>query len=91
MTELECQNVFALLSQYLAQELPPEACEELERHIEDCAPCVKFIDSLKKSVALGRSYRPDMDVPQATPQVKEALRKAYAQALKREGSSELKA
>jgi anti-sigma factor RsiW len=83
MTERECQNVFALLSQHLDGELPAETCEELERHIQDCGPCVEFVESLKKTVALGRRYEPGVDTPQPTPEVKEALRKAYAQAMKK--------
>jgi anti-sigma factor RsiW len=81
MTERDCQSVFALLSEHLEQELPAESCEELERHIQDCAPCVEFVESLKKSIALGREYQPPVTAPPLAPTVKESLKEAYARML----------
>jgi predicted anti-sigma-YlaC factor YlaD len=81
MSNQDCQSVFALLSQYLDRELPVAECEELERHIRDCGPCVDFIDSLKKAVVLGREYRPEVEVPAITPPVRESLKAAYERML----------
>lgn len=53
-----CRRVFALLSEYLDVELPPEACQEIEAHIAGCPPCVEFADSLRKTVSLCRRYEP---------------------------------
>jgi len=53
-----CREVFALLSDYLNLELPPEACEEIEAHIAGCSPCVEFAESLRKTVDLCRQYQP---------------------------------
>jgi anti-sigma factor RsiW len=75
--ERDCQSVFALLSEHLDQELPAESCDELERHIQDCAPCVEFVESLKKSIVLGRGYKPPVEVAPLTPEVKESLKEAY--------------
>lgn len=52
--KLDCQTIFALLSEYLDAELPAATCEEISRHIAGCAPCVEFVESLKKSIALCR-------------------------------------
>ncbi len=52
-----CKEVFALLSAYLDLELPPDACREIETHLSGCPPCVEFVESLKKSVALCRQYQ----------------------------------
>ena len=86
MKENECRDVFARLSELLDQELPEATCQELERHIENCPPCVEFVESLKKSVALHRTYRPAADAPQLSPEVKEALREAYERMLAARGS-----
>lgn len=48
----ECRQIFALLSQYLDQELPARSCEEIRAHLADCPPCIEFLDSLKKTVTL---------------------------------------
>jgi RNA polymerase sigma-70 factor (ECF subfamily) len=81
MTEKECKNVFALLSEHLDGELPPATCDELEKHIQGCAPCVEFVESLKKSVALGRTYTPAGEPPQLSPDVKRSLQEAYERML----------
>lgn len=73
----DCSSIFALLSEYLDRDLPPADCEELERHIQACEPCVAFVDSLKKSVALGHSYAPSVEVPELAPETKQSLREAY--------------
>jgi len=56
--DARCKEVFALLSDYLNLELPPEACQEVESHIAGCAPCVEFAASLRKTVELCRQYEP---------------------------------
>ncbi len=59
-----CKEVFALLSQYLDLELPPESCQEIEAHLSGCAPCVEFVNSLRKTIELCRAYEPsEMPAP----------------------------
>jgi anti-sigma factor RsiW len=52
MTPEECREIFALLSEYIDGELPPDLCERIGRHISDCPPCVQFVESLRKSTDL---------------------------------------
>ena len=88
MNQRDCNAIFAMLSKYLDQELPPATCEELERHIRDCAPCVAFVDSLKKSVRLCRDYKADVEAPPVSPHVKQTLKEVYERMLSsREKSS----
>lgn len=58
---LRCRQMLARLSDYLDGELPPSLCERLERHLDDCPPCVVFVATLKKTIgsvkAVGRSGR----------------------------------
>jgi len=86
MKENDCQDVFARLSELLDRELPAGTCEDLERHIENCPPCVEFVESLKKSVVLHRTYRPAADPPQLSREVKQALRNAYERMLAARGA-----
>ncbi len=58
MTKLECQEVFARLSEYIDGELPEDLCTELSKHIDGCAPCVEFVESLRKAKALCREFPP---------------------------------
>jgi len=84
----KCKEVFALLSDYLDLELPPDACAEIETHLAGCAPCVEFAESLRKTVELCRQYQPK-ELPerisrQAREQLLEAYRKAIANRYARE-------
>lgn len=73
----ECRAVFELLSQYLDRELPAETCEELERHIADCPPCVAFVDSLRKSVRLGQQYHGAVEPVPLADDVRRQLEQVY--------------
>lgn len=53
----DCKEVFALLSQYLDLELPPDSCQEMEAHLAGCPPCIEFAESLRQTVALCRQYQ----------------------------------
>jgi anti-sigma factor RsiW len=76
---LSCQQIFALLSEYLDAELPPDVCEKLSGHISGCAPCVEFVQSLRQSVELCRQFRPDALPPPLADEVKARLKQAYAE------------
>jgi anti-sigma factor RsiW len=81
MRDQDCEAIFARLSEYLDKELPAATCEELERHIQNCEPCVAFVNSLKKSVGLHRACVPMADPPTLSPAVKQSLREAYQRML----------
>ena len=76
-----CKEVFALLSQYLDVELPPDACEQIEKHLADCPPCVEFADSLRKTVELCRSYRSEAMPRPLTEQARTELENAWKRML----------
>lgn len=76
-----CKEVFALLSDYLNLELPPEACKEIETHLAGCAPCVEFAESLRKTVELCRHYRPTELPAPLEQQARKQLLEAYGKML----------
>jgi len=84
MNVSDCESIFAVLSTYLDGELPPADCEQLERHIRDCAPCVEFVNSLSKTIRLGRQYRPEEPAPPIPPDVKQNLESLYRSMLARQ-------
>lgn len=47
-----CKEMLDKLSDYIDGELDPQMCKDLERHMQDCNPCLFFIDSLKKTITL---------------------------------------
>lgn len=46
-----CLDLLEKLSEYLDGDLPPSICEEIEAHIADCEPCVRFVRSLRNTVS----------------------------------------
>ena len=87
MTENECARVFALLSEYLDQELPAATCDELEQHLGGCPQCIEFIHSLKRSIELCRQYGGCRNETQIDPNVMEGLRRAYTEMLSKKRMS----
>ena len=73
----DCKQVFALLSEYLNLELPPEACRDIEHHLEGCPPCVEFVESLRKTIDLCRSYAPAEIPPPLGAKARADLEQAY--------------
>ena len=85
MSPDECREVFEALSEYIDGELPADTCRQIEMHIADCAPCVEFVDSLRKSVRVFRDFRPAENPPPLDAEAKERLAKAYRDMLARRG------
>ena len=51
---MSCRELFERLSEFVDGELPPEICEEIQRHMDGCSPCVAFANTLKKTADLCR-------------------------------------
>jgi anti-sigma factor (TIGR02949 family) len=47
-----CVEMFEQLSEYLDGELPEDVAERMRRHVEDCDPCVRFVESLRRAVRM---------------------------------------
>jgi hypothetical protein len=76
-----CKEIFALLSDYLNLELPPDACKEIETHLAGCPPCIEFTESLRKTVELCRHYRPAQLPEPLGKRAREELLDAYQKML----------
>lgn len=73
----KCKEVFALLSDYLNLELPPDACASIESHLNGCPPCVEFLESLRKTIELCRHYTPSELPAPLGEQARQELLAAY--------------
>jgi anti-sigma factor RsiW len=80
---LTCPDIFSRLSEYLDGELPDDLRAEMQAHIEECAPCVEFVKSLRKSIELCREVKQTAVVPERPPaECIEAMRAAYLEKLR---------
>jgi anti-sigma factor (TIGR02949 family) len=84
----DCKRIFAMLSQYLDFELPPEACDEIKNHLEGCSPCVEFAQSLRKTVELCRQYQPSTMPQPLSAAVRGELERAWQKMLAARRSSQ---
>lgn len=67
---MTCRELVEFLDSYLDGELVPTEIAEFERHLKVCDACVRYVDSYKRSVVLGRqalASTPD-DVPREVPE-----------------------
>lgn len=77
----DCRELFATLSKYLDAELPAGDCEAIEKHIAACPPCVEFVNSLKKTIALCRAPLDPPGPGPVTPELRAKLLAAYRKSL----------
>ena len=59
---MTCREMFERLSEYVDGELSQEICQEIQRHMEGCDPCVAFAKTLKKTADLCRRL-PSRPIP----------------------------
>lgn len=69
-----CREIFERLSEYLDDELPPDICEHIEEHMDGCAPCEAFLESLRRTVR----HVAAVDAPAMPDELREAVSRAYA-------------
>lgn len=53
-----CRGMFSALSDYLDGIIDDATCDEMQKHLSDCAPCQAFVESLKRTVEQCRRYQP---------------------------------
>jgi hypothetical protein len=56
---MTCRQVADLLSDYLAGELPDAQIAAIRKHLEGCAICEDFFESLKNTVRLTKTIDPE--------------------------------
>jgi len=74
-----CRGLFAALSDYLDGVVDDAVCEQMHRHISDCAPCQAFLANLKDVVAQCRRYTPECP-PERVQRMRMELLQKYFQA-----------
>ena len=72
MADRRCKRVFAMLSDYLDAELPVKNCDDLERHLKGCRPCLAYLESLKNTIEACRRYKVQ-SIPPPSKKVRESL------------------
>ncbi len=73
VTELSCQELVELVTNYLEGSLSPEEVERFERHLSTCPGCVTYVAQIRETVLLsGRLTQDSLD-----PKLRDALLAAF--------------
>jgi anti-sigma factor RsiW len=59
---ITCEQVTALLIDYVAGDLDPATTLVMERHVQNCPDCVAFLRTYRESIRLTRTLRYE-DIP----------------------------
>ena len=56
---MKCEELLAMLNEYVDGTVNPAICEEFEKHMAGCNPCQVVVDNIRKTITLykaGESY-----------------------------------
>jgi len=59
-----CDELLGSLSAYIDGDLPPELCEELEKHLAGCNDCRAVLNTTKRTIDLVHSPIEKPDLPE---------------------------
>ena len=60
---MTCREFVEFLMAYLEDELASDQLAAFRQHLEDCPPCVTYLDTYRETVRLGREVCADLDGP----------------------------
>jgi anti-sigma factor RsiW len=55
---MKCNELLALLNEYVDGTVDPGICEEFERHMAGCNPCQIVVDNIRKTIQIYREGVP---------------------------------
>ena len=80
-----CKDIFADLSNYLDDELDDSMCEELEKHMQGCEPCIAFLTSLEKTIEQCHHEPDQLPNPEVAAKFRRELMERYKGVMKNAG------
>ena len=55
---MKCEELLALLNEYVDGTVDPAICEEFEKHLAGCNPCQVVVDNVRKTITLYKNGQP---------------------------------
>ena len=82
---MKCEELLAMLNEYVDGTVDPAICEEFEKHMAGCNPCQVVVDNVRKTITLYKDGQ-----PYAMPmQFREKMHDALTQKVERKISREV--
>jgi hypothetical protein len=82
-SKISCKDMFESLSEYVDGHLDDSVCEEIRLHLQDCAPCEKFLDSFRRSIEISKLAGTVESPPSLSEEAKSVLRAILKQKFNR--------
>lgn len=73
--ELTCQEVVALVTEYLEQTLLPEMQTKVDEHLAGCPGCMTYYEQMQQTIAMLRKLAQEPTLPET----REALLQKFRQ------------
>ena len=55
---MKCEELLAILNEYVDGTADPAICEEFEKHLAGCNPCQVVVDNIRKTITLYKGGKP---------------------------------
>jgi anti-sigma factor RsiW len=55
---MTCDELLAMLNEYVDGPVDPGVCQEFERHLAGCNPCQVVVDNIRKTITLYKEGQP---------------------------------
>jgi anti-sigma factor RsiW len=76
---MKCEELLAVLNEYVDGTVDPGVCAEFEKHMAGCNPCQVVVDNIRQTVTLYKEGKP-CDLPiEFRRRLHEVLRKRWAE------------
>ena len=84
---MKCEELLALLNDYVDGTVDPAICEEFEAHMAGCNPCQVVVDNIRKTITLYKHGEP-IELPEACRErLHAALRRRWQETRKAQGKT----
>jgi hypothetical protein len=55
---MKCEELLAMLNEYVDGTVDPAVCEEFEKHMAGCNPCQVVVDNIRQTITLYKDGEP---------------------------------
>lgn len=74
---MKCEELLAMLNEYVDGTVNPSVCAEFERHMAGCNPCQVVVDNIRQTITLYKDGQP-CEIPlECRERLHDALRKKW--------------
>ena len=74
---MKCEEMLAMLNEYVDGTIDPAICDEFEKHLAGCNPCQVVVDNIRQTITLYKAGKPYELPVKFREQLHEALRKRW--------------